>query len=845
MINNLYLKIKREVLNPGDHDRKHPVLYSLLVCALFIASIPVVSQLDPGRFYIHLNVSPSSQPEVLQIFIDTGRGFNEKESVVVYTEEGGPDRELSFKLPPFDVKNLRRIRLDTGSTNSEISIKSLKFEYFYYVTGRRYDVFKLEGKYLQKTFSPINQIKSFLLDKGRLTIKSAGNDPYSISKGNIFDLYIKSNPFYSQFERFNFLSLCLKLLVNLSLILLGITLFKKRRSIRKKIQILASTFHLNPNQVKYPPLILLFVATTIYFLNGHPLFNHIIQSEWLWVPNWIWLFWGIMISLVTAIYFTNLFIFILALCSIQLSLIQSSYSYDPHHWGLMFSQALNILGGGAINPYYGVLPQYLNAFGLFIFGQTLDVLGGYIGFFYALGLYFIYQLWRIILPKKIAFGLVIVLFFLHSHIIYPWSNYQAFAFLVVGLYFYLKDYTLENRKIKLVLAGIFFSLSVLTRDLLWVGYFVAFAYLAIIGISRFFIFDLVSRYTFDDLIKKIVVPNFLLASGFLGPIILVIIYFSINGELLSALEFSKRIKIYHAKMFFGDTPVYQIPFALLSWLFANLDPRVADPRKFIFSLSFFLNMGVVLSETVKSLTNKKRDSRQYPVFTIAVFSLTMHVASLHSAEVFRLATSTSIGFGSALYFLAGNIQFRSIRLNLKPLRLPLIGILYFVGTFSSGFFFGGSSSNYYPVPTKPLPKSLALNETKLPHFTEQRWRDPINQFYLSYYKTILNINKKTACHLTHFFNPTGDGFLAVLSPVPSLYQVPWLHDTLALISVVNPDYIRLKEDGLKNHSLLLLSKTAINPPEGYVLINTVKKDFIQRYTHFKDLLIYGPEECVQ
>ena len=105
------------------------------------------------------------------------------------------------------------------------------------------------------------------------------------------------------------------------------------------------------------------------------------------------------------------------------------------------------------------------------------------------------------------------------------------------------------------------------------------------------------------------------------------------------------------------------------------------------------------------------------------------------------------------------------------------------------------------------------------------------------------MDKNSACNLTHYFNPTGDGFLATLTRVLSLYKIPWLHENKALISAVNPDYINLKESSIKSHSLLILSKTVIEPPDGYILIDTIKKDFIRSYTHFKDLYIYGPGEC--
>jgi len=282
---------------------------------------------------------------------------------------------------------------------------------------------------------------------------------------------------------------------------------------------------------------------------------------------------------------------------------------------------------------------------------------------------------------------------------------------------------------------------------------------------------------------------------------------------------------------------------MLTWLIVNLGSVQVDPRKFAFSISFAFNAIIVLLITIKSLTNEKDYTKHYPALIISVFSLTMHVTSLHSAEVFRLATSTSIGFGTALYLLAGKIHLNGINLNLRKFRLPVIAILFFIVSFSPGFFFGRSSSNYFPVPTLPLPSGLAFNENKIPYFKDQRWGDSINQFYISYYKTMTEMDKNSACNLTHYFNPTGDGFLATLTRVLSLYKIPWLHENKALISAVNPDYINLKESSIKSHSLLILSKTVIEPPDGYILIDTIKKDFIRSYTHFKDLYIYGPGEC--
>lgn len=126
---------------------------------------------------------------------------------------------------------------------------------------------------------------------------------------------------------------------------------------------------------------------------------------------------------------------------------QAPLGIDPHHDGIMFKPALDVLGGQVLFrdtfTQYGALTTYLQALVLW-FQPTLLALRLMTVAAYALTLFFLYAAWRLLLPRSLA-GLACGLFMLfipayeknwldQYWLLLPWSSVYALMFQSAGLY---------------------------------------------------------------------------------------------------------------------------------------------------------------------------------------------------------------------------------------------------------------------------------------------------------------------------------------------------------------------------------------------------------------------------
>ena len=109
---------------------------------------------------------------------------------------------------------------------------------------------------------------------------------------------------------------------------------------------------------------------------------------------------------------------------IKLSLFQGSYSNDPHHWGLMLSNALDLTKG--LFPYrdvflqYGILTPLIQGFALLLFSETLQSIILITTLAYAVGLLGIYYLaLELTKSNKLALYSFLTCVLLHEIVIYP------------------------------------------------------------------------------------------------------------------------------------------------------------------------------------------------------------------------------------------------------------------------------------------------------------------------------------------------------------------------------------------------------------------------------------------
>ncbi|MFM6080607.1 MAG: glycosyltransferase family 39 protein, partial [Dolichospermum sp.] len=161
----------------------------------------------------------------------------------------------------------------------------------------------------------------------------------------------------------------------------------------------------------------------------------------------------------------DVLVIICCIISIGLSIIESTLNTDAHHWGLMYANAADLNRG--LIPYkeifiqYGFLTTFIQSLSLNIFGNTVVSVGIITGIFYAANIYLSYCLWRKILNRWSSALSSVVMFLVHGYIIYPWSNYFSYTFLLISLLFLTAS---PQRRNRYLLSGFFLALSFLARQ---------------------------------------------------------------------------------------------------------------------------------------------------------------------------------------------------------------------------------------------------------------------------------------------------------------------------------------------------------------------------------------------
>ena len=122
---------------------------------------------------------------------------------------------------------------------------------------------------------------------------------------------------------------------------------------------------------------------------------------------------------------------------------QGTYNIDPHHWGLMLSNAKDLSDG--LLPYkdifiqYGILTTVIQAVAYTYLGSNLLSIISVTAVFYALGLLGIYFLClKVTNNRNLSLCAFSISCLFHLTATYPWSNYISFPFIIYGLFFLLE-----------------------------------------------------------------------------------------------------------------------------------------------------------------------------------------------------------------------------------------------------------------------------------------------------------------------------------------------------------------------------------------------------------------------
>lgn len=416
-------------------------------------------------------------------------------------------------------------------------------------------------------------------------------------------------------------------------------------------------------------------------------------------------------------------VFFICCLSFIFSWIESTVNMDSHHWGIMFSNALDIKRGliphKEIFIQHGYLTSLIQSIALGILGEKLLIIGIVTGLFYSLSLFLSYRIFLTFLPKSWSFLSVFSVFLLHGYIIYPWSDYYSYTFRLAALYFFLTKQ--HKQSLKLFLAGLFLGFSFLAR------------YPSLPAI----LFPLLFLFTFNisvtEVSKQETLKKFLmLGLGFVAPII---VYFSflLSKQAMFNLLIQQKIQIaWESKRGYGMLMILLRFFKNI--LLARTASTPFDLRAYTYTVVFLVNAAVVLYFLRKALLQRQILSKQENIIlTICVFSLFGYLDALHLYEIFRLNNAASLGMGILAYGYMRVFNLCKNRLRAATL-LPLVTMCC---VLMSSVIFKQTSSVYSPWKLDVL-MGKGIKGDKISIFQGKFLPKEYYNFYKDIYETISN-----------------------------------------------------------------------------------------------------------
>lgn len=253
-------------------------------------------------------------------------------------------------------------------------------------------------------------------------------------------------------------------------------------------------------------------------------------------------------------YFIPIFIFLLTLV---IAGYFSTIEADPHHDGILFKPAIDVMSGQTLFKdtftQYGALTTFIQAFSLKIFGPYLLTIKFLTVFFYGLISLLLFQIFKRFLPKLILFISLLIWIFMapyYSMTFLPWSSVYALFFQLLALYLLIIFF--EKKSLKyFILASISANLVFWCRQPVGIFLFLAicsyFIYLYLIKQINF--------KTFDKYISHFIFTNFVTTLLFIS-------YFILNHSLVDWFKQSILLTLFWGQSVADGFSLSKILFTL-------------------------------------------------------------------------------------------------------------------------------------------------------------------------------------------------------------------------------------------------------------------------------------------
>lgn len=512
------------------------------------------------------------------------------------------------------------------------------------------------------------------------------------------------------------------------------------------------------------------------------------------------------------------YILLLLVAIVLLSIAQGSYTLDPHHWGLMLSNAKDLWDGRL--PYqeifiqYGLLTTLLQGFAFGFGGNLLSIIS-MTSLLYAIGVWIAYLIsTNVLVNKNASLYVVTGLFLFHPLAIYPWANYIAFPFLLFGIYALVIPKTTGT---KFFLGGLSFGLAVLSRE----GLAPAVALLILLS----FIYDLFHEYSKAR--KDSLVHYGLMLVGLTLPLGIFFTYLYQHNLISYWILLSFDLpKIYAQEGFqyIGRGHILSAVFKAVTsgW-------RHGEVRWIFISIVWLLNLAVFIVSLVK-IRDKTSNSA---LAKLSLATLLLISSSLHLTEIFRIATASSIGL-ITLYAVFEKYK-------KHELWFFIVTSIWMALTLSQNRWTG---TNYFLPSKKVIAEARLVESPEI--FRGNRWNPEANEYYKFVQNTFEKL-KNSSCGVQYQHNKTKDSFFKILSPFTQLQISPY--ENGESVNKLRPDLDFVTETQ-KATSIVILQMTPIaqvnsfQAPPGFVIYAHRAVPVEWQMPENQELLILVPRACL-
>jgi hypothetical protein len=515
---------------------------------------------------------------------------------------------------------------------------------------------------------------------------------------------------------------------------------------------------------------------------------------------------------------TRLILGAIACLVLILSVVRSIYHVDPLHFGLMLSNAHDLLIGK--RPYqeifiqYGLLTTTLHAAAMWVSERLLSLMV-ITAIFYSAGLLLLYFIaLKVINNRNLSLAVLVIAFLFHPVAIYPWANYMAFPFLMGAIYFLVNPKNnLALARVHTLTAGALLGLATLCRD----GLILTVACLIIGNFA-------VGWIAQPKLLKQKFIELGQILLGLAIPLLLFFGYLFASG--LESYWFLLSVALPKINATHHFTAMSSWGFMNRFWETVFLGSLRLDFRWILALIMAAINIFIC---TCFALRIQKYYISESTV-KLALFSLALFSSALHLTEIFRIATGSIVGLIPTLIFI-------NSRGWLKPF---ILGCCITLGVT---LIWRNDSLMFYPN-TDVLRKAGYVSSPAM--FAGQLWNAPNTQYYQEVDETFSNLKKLDDCKLQYHHNSTGDAFIATLSPFTPYQISPFANDPH--VDALRPDLnyqqkIAEAKDIVVLKMIPLDEVAGFSPPPGFYTFKQITVPDIHYIPSKHMLMVVAPLGC--